>query len=83
MLKNKKVFAHIARVPLESIQELFRELHFQVCVALRKHVPLRRNTLKGPLAVGVAVAGQPHCKKAKEGVMGGAQHEWVEHTRHP
>ena len=37
MLENKRVFAHVARVPLESIQEPFQKFHFQVCVSSRKH----------------------------------------------
>lgn len=37
MLDDKRVFAHFARVPLESVLELFQRLLFRVCVPLRKH----------------------------------------------
>lgn len=36
-----------------------------------------------PLSVGVAMADQPYCGIAKEGVMGKTQHERAEHALHP
>lgn len=61
MVENKGLFAHVARLPLESIRESFQKFHFQVYVSLRKYCGAEKErTVQVPLAVGIAMADQPY-----------------------
>lgn len=55
VLENKKAFVHVARVPLESIQEPFKKLHFQACFFKATWWGSEGVHRAPPLAVGLAM----------------------------